>query len=264
MSKISKRIHFEQIESTNTWAKSHPEEWSQEGITLITASEQSGGRGRFKRQWFSPPGVNIYATFCFWLNIESAHIGHLPQILAISAAEVIEGEGFSVQIKWPNDLLLNGKKIGGILCETILESFSEKKSDHQEKLEEKKHGKERRGVICGIGMNINMIQEQLEKIDRPATSLFVASQRVFDIPSILTLLGERFSDHLKRFQNEGFAPFFPFLKDHSPFKSGDNITFHDNQTLIKGKFIQLKFDGSVELCLSDGTIRVVHAGEFIC
>lgn len=120
-----KHIHFDTIDSTNTWSKRHTGEWAPEGVTLVTASKQTSGRGRFKRTWISPPDVNIYATFCFWFDPKRNDVGHIPQLLALAGASTLMQQGFLPKIKWPNDLLLNGKKVAGILCETILEQEKE-------------------------------------------------------------------------------------------------------------------------------------------
>lgn len=241
---LSKHIHFERIDSTNTWAKRHPEEWDPNGVTLITASEQSTGRGRFNRQWVSPANLNIYATFSFWFDLGRADIGHIPQILALAAADTVESQGFFPTIKWPNDLLLNDKKIAGILCETILEN-----------------GK--RGIVCGIGLNVNMPLEILNQIDRPATSLLIEGGNVYEVDSILKLLQNHFLVKLNTFLQQGFSPFFPLLQEKSALKKGERIRFHDNQILLEVEFEQLLPDGSVELRLSNGMLKIFHAGEFV-
>lgn len=241
---VAKHIHFEQIDSTNTWAKMHFEQWASSGVTLITASSQTAGRGRFKRHWVSPPNLNIYATFCFWFDSQRTDIGHIPQLLALTTSQMLENQGFSPTIKWPNDVLLQGKKVGGILCETILEQG-------------------RRGIVCGIGLNVNMPLEILNQIDRPATSLLVERGHAFDVSSILNLLQQFFLDALKIFFCKGFTPFFPLFKERSALKKGQIVRFHNNQTLIETQFEHLHADGSIELRLSDRTLKIFYAGEFL-
>lgn len=241
---LAKQIHFDHIDSTNTWAKLHSDQWDPCGLTLITASTQSGGRGRFNRVWVSPPNLNIYATFCFWIPVSREDIGHIPQVLAIAAAQTVESLGFFSKIKWPNDLLIQGKKMAGILCETILEG-------------------DRRGVICGIGLNVNMPPEILQQIDRPATSLFVEGDRVLEVEAVLNILKERFLDLINIFLENGFSPLFSLFEEKSALRPGDRLCFHDNQTLIEVQFVRLHSNGSVELCLADGTHKIFHAGEFI-
>ncbi len=241
---LMKHIHFDQIDSTNTWAKTHVDQWATEGVTLITASEQTAGRGRFKRKWESPRDVNIYATFCLWLDLQRTDMGYIPQLLALAAAQTLEKEGFLPTIKWPNDVLLRNKKVAGILCETILE-------------------KDRRGVVCGIGLNVNMPFEALSQIDRPATSLLEETKQFFNVATILEDLQKKFILFLQDFMTKGFAPFFPLLQERSTFKKGDIVRFHDNQTFIEAQFDAMHPDGSVALCLPDGTVKMYHAGEFL-
>lgn len=241
---IIKHIHFDQIDSTNTWAKTNVDQWSAQGITLITASEQTAGRGRLNRRWSSPPHVNIYATFCFWFDPKRNDVGHIPQLLALAAATVLEKEHLLPKIKWPNDLVLNGKKVGGILCETILEG-------------------DRRGVVCGIGLNVNMEKKEIEQIDRPATSLLIESGHKREIETLLQALSKIFNEMLTTFISEGFSSFFPLFQKMSLHKKGDQIQFHDFQTLITAQFEMLHPNGSVELRLSNGTKKIYHSGEFI-
>lgn len=236
--------NFKKIDSTNNWAKTHPERWAKEGVTLITASEQTGGRGRFKRRWESPPGVNIYATYCFWVREDCYTIGYIPQLLALAAAQTLEKEGLTPHIKWPNDVLVGQKKIAGILCETIAKE-------------------DKRGVVCGIGLNVNMPLEALQQIDRPATSFFVEMGRQGDISKILEGMTIKFIAFLDEFFRAGFTPFFPEILARSPFKRGDPIRFHDNLNKVEGQFEALHPDGSVELLLADGTKKKFYAGEFL-
>lgn len=240
---VNKCIHFEQIDSTNTWAKTHLDQWAPQGMTRITASAQTAGRGRFQRHWESPAHVNIYATFCFWFDSQRRDRGHLPQLLTLAAAHTLETIGFACTIKWPNDLLLNGKKIAGILCETIME-------------------KERCGVVCGIGMNINMNSDDLQKVERPATSLWIESHQRFDVADILTTLQHLFISYLDEFIQKGFSSFFPLLQKRLAFKKGQTVCFHDHQTLVEAQFVDLHEDGSVELLLPDGTAKIYYVGEF--
>jgi BirA family transcriptional regulator, biotin operon repressor / biotin---[acetyl-CoA-carboxylase] ligase len=239
-----KHIHFEEIDSTNTWAKRHIAEWASEGVTLITASGQTAGRGRFNRQWVSPFHVNLYATFCFWFDTQRDDIGHIPQLLALAVAQMLEKEGFSPVIKWPNDLLLKGKKVAGILCETVMDQ-------------------ERRGIVCGLGLNVNMPLNALNQIDRPATSLLVEAGRSFDIKDILKHLQKLFTDSLSDFIGNGFSRFFPLLQERSAFKKGDWVRFHDHQTFVEAQFEALHADGSVELRLPDKSLKIYYSGEFL-
>ena len=239
-----KHLHFTSIDSTNTWAKAHVDQWIDHELTLVTAFEQTGGRGRFNRKWISPPDLNIYATFCFLVDAQRTDLGHIPQLLALTAAQLLEKWDFEPKIKWPNDLLLNGRKVAGILCESIL-------------LEEK------RGIIVGIGLNVNMPKHELEKIDRPATSLYAESSQLFSLSILIQALKNGFENNLKQFIRVGFDHFWELFRSRSYFKKGDPITFHDNQNKIDGTFDCLHPDGSVQLLLPNSKTKIYYAGEFL-
>ena len=249
--------HFECIDSTNTWAKEHVGELDSSSLTLITADMQTGGRGRFKRKWHSPPHVNIYATFCFFLEnikLDRICIGQIPQLLALSTAYCLEFLHFKPTLKWPNDVLLSGKKVAGILCETTSDPI-----------------RLGRWIICGIGLNVKMRKEDLDLIDRPATSLLVEAtgKQTIEIELILKLIQDRFNGHLIRFLKEGFQPFFSDYVSRSCFKKGQPVRFHDNQNIIEGTFYSLNQDGSITIDLSQNVeskedfLKTYYAGEFL-
>ncbi len=238
------RIHLEQVDSSNTWAKQHAIEFAKDKITLITAGVQSAGRGRFNRRWVSPAGQNIYATFAFFLKTLRVDIPNISQVLSLSAAKVIEMQGFKPKLKWPNDALLSGKKTAGILCETtsIGNDFC---------------------VVLGIGLNVNMPLEQLLEIDRPATSLFAEDGKHRDIEEIISLLQQEFCLDLQMFLEKGFSPFLPLYKNFLIHKLNDTLNFHDNQKMRTGKFKGINNDGSLNLELEPGIIHPFYAGEIL-
>ncbi len=235
-----KHIHFETIDSTNTWAKNQPGVWDLNGITLITADEQTAGRGRYKRHWVSPPNVNLYATFAFLTEKGQKDIANFSQVLALSCLQSLPY--LDLKIKWPNDIFLNGKKIAGILCETMMLG-------------------NRVGVICGVGININMPKEACAHIDQPATSLMLECGKVFDIETILNNLKEKFFANHSLFLSKGFAPFFPLFLEHSYLKKGDRISVVNNNQINEGRVERFHSDCSLEMITHDGNHVVFYSGE---
>lgn len=243
MSKIC-RHHFQTLDSTNTWAKQHADEFDRAQMTLVTANKQTAGRGRFKRLWVSPAGSNIYATFCFFIEKHRPDIGNLPQIMALATAKTLEELHFNPKLKWPNDVLLGGKKVAGILCETV--PFSDTLC-----------------VILGIGLNVNMALEQLQEIDRPATSLLAEDGIRRECEQVLQTLQNHFSRYLHRFLEGGFLPFLSEYKKGICHSKGDLIRFHDNRSIWEGHFVEINLDGSLLLKLSTGEKRTFIAGEIL-
>lgn len=234
-------IHFDTIDSTNTWAKNNAHTLDPEQVTCITALEQTNGRGRWNRSWISPKGQNITATIFFCLPRSTEHVANLAQILSLSCAAILQKNGFSPQIKWPNDVLLNGKKIAGVLCETV--SFED-----------------RIGIVLGIGINVNMTDEFLKTIDQPATSLAQLSGHTWAFEQILEPLLQKFLEDLSLLQKKGFKPFRLRYEELLAFK-GQMINCNNGEQKIQGICDSINNDGRLNLVLSSGERTILSAGE---
>lgn len=238
------RKHFDVIDSTNTWGKLNAPMLPRGKVTIVTAAGQTAGRGRFKRRWESPHGENIYATFCFFVEKHQSNIGNIPQVLALSAAKVLQAIGFFPELKWPNDVLLSQKKVGGILAETTPLSDSI-------------------CVVIGIGINVNMPLETLKLIDRPATSLMSETGKEHDVETVLNALIAQFMEDLDLFLEEGFHPFLEEYRKLMPMGPEKVVSFHDNRTIWKGSVHGINSDGSLLMKLTDGTLKTFVAGEIL-
>lgn len=190
-----KKIHFESIDSTNSWAKRNALSLDRAEVTCVSADCQTAGRGRLHRTWISPAGVNLYVSFCFFIPADKECLFQVGQLLGLSTADLLHKHGFHVRLKWPNDLLIEGKKIGGILCETLA-------MENQ------------LCVIVGLGLNVNMEREALDLIDQPATSLFIVSEKKYAISQLLEELTHLFNRHLEKFLAAGFESFFSLLDSY--------------------------------------------------
>lgn len=120
---LGRRIELhEQIGSTNREAFALAQADVEHG-TVVVADSQTEGRGRLSREWFSPPGINLYCSIVIRKTIDADRLSEwlswLPLIAALAAAESIETVAAArVAVKWPNDLLMAERKVGGILCES--------------------------------------------------------------------------------------------------------------------------------------------------
>ncbi len=233
-------IHLESVDSTNTYAKKHLAEFPKEKLICISAEEQTRGRGRFDRSWHSPRGQNLYATFVFRLA-STKQLGCLTQIMALSLAQVLIREDLHPKIKWPNDLLLNDKKVSGILSETEIQ-------------------KQEVAVFLGIGINVNMDASHCAKIDKPATSLLAETGRNWDRDALLKKLTKQFLSDLETFKKKGFEPF------HHPFENlmahkGQQVRCFDGKKEWVGICHSITSDGLLNLCLEDHSIHTLAAGD---
>lgn len=234
-------IHLETIDSTNTYAKKHADSFPRDQLICISAEEQTAGRGRYQRKWHSPKGGNIYATFYFRLPINALHLISLAQVMAYSFAALLLQEGLHPKIKWPNDIQLNGKKVSGVLCETLF---------HQDDVE----------IFLGIGVNVNVDAQQLAAIDQPATSLKIETGKSWDKEALLKKLQKQFSGDLEKFKKGGFTPFHSAFENLLALK-GETVRCFDGKKEWVGICHSLTNDGQLNIYLPDKSIHTVISGE---
>lgn len=111
------RYHFTKINSTRTYVKENYSSFDSDKLTLVTADEQEAGCARFGRTWISPPG-NIYATAYYIIPPSCVDYTNTPQVVTLSIVHVLQKEGIAARLKWPNDILVNNKKVGGVMGDT--------------------------------------------------------------------------------------------------------------------------------------------------
>lgn len=232
-------IHFATIDSTNSWAKRNIPLLNQNHITVITANQQTEGYGRFKRSWVSPSG-NIYATLFFTLPLNYSYLINLGQILTLACSHVLESKGFVLQLKWPNDLLLEKKKIAGVLVEVL----------RSEKLE----------IVLGIGLNVNANEEHLKKVDQNVTSLMLFSKRTWKLGSILNPILYTFYNYLRLLSSSGFTHFQPIYQKLLAFQGKEIVCQLGNQK-IQGICHSINPDGTLNLQLPSGSMISLNAAE---
>lgn len=152
----NKILHFDTIDSTNNEVKRLAEQGAEEGLIVI-AEEQTAGRGRRGRTWSSPPGCGIWMSILLRPELTPWEVSSVTLVSALACAKAIRDElGLDALIKWPNDIVINGKKAVGILTEMSAE---------QEAVNY---------VVLGVGMNAN-ISEFPEEISNTATSFLIES-----------------------------------------------------------------------------------------
>lgn len=160
--RLGTRFHyFKELDSTNVYARRLAQEGAPEGEVVI-AEEQTRGRGRLGRSWISPPYVNLYFSMILRPRLSPVDAPQLTLMAAVALTDAIAAfTSKPVVIKWPNDILVNGKKLAGVLTES---------SSSSERIE---------FVILGIGVNVNFTLESMpDAIRERATSLLISSESV--------------------------------------------------------------------------------------
>ena len=184
-------VKLEKVDSTNNWAKSNIA--SLKDFTCVAADCQTNGRGRLNRSWIDLGCGNIFASIVLKPSETFNEIyPNLTQYLSVVLCEVFEDYGLVPQIKWPNDVLIDGKKIAGILSETVME------------------GNTLKGIVLGFGVNLKSEEGDLKNIpDKIATSLNLEIGKIITPEEFLNVLFEKFEKNYDEFLSKGFE----FIKD---------------------------------------------------
>jgi len=234
---------FETTDSTNLQACRFGDEGDPEGLVVI-ADRQSSGKGRMGRQWESPGGVNLYASILLRPPIPPFEAPRLTFLSAVAVCRAITRcTGLRPTVKWPNDVLLKGAKVAGLLNEMSSET-------------DRVHY-----VVMGIGVNLNMRPEQFPADLRyPATSIALASGRpVSRLDFTRTLLQE--TDALYQiYLEQGSAPVI-FAWTELCDLVGKLVHVDCNQLQIEGTMIGLAEDGALLVRTETGKIEIVYAGD---
>ena len=233
--------YFDSIGSTNTealaWATNDAED-----LSLVIADEQTAGRGRLDRKWFTPPGTALaFSLILHPTAEEKPFLTRIAGLAALAIVDVLQARGLIAQIKWPNDVLLNGRKVAGILVESV---WSGEEVDY---------------IVIGIGINILKGAVPPEDLLQfPATSLEEslgpAVQREEILRDVLAgIIALR--PHL------GTDSFIASWEKMLAFR-GEEVQIEEaNGTFTVGKLLGLEPDGSLRLRDEQSNSRTVRFGD---
>jgi len=180
-------VRLDSIDSTNHYAKSRLNELTDK--TVVIAKRQTNGHGRLQRSWIDLGEDNLFMTIVLKPSEKySKNYPNLTQYLSVVLCELFDEYGTFAQIKWPNDVLINNKKIAGILSETVI------------------HGNKFNGLVLGVGVNLNADSKSLSTItDKEATALNIElSQNHIDTEEFIQKLLNKFFINYDKFLSEGF------------------------------------------------------------
>ncbi len=218
-------IYFTETDSTNTRAKDLAVRGAPEG-TLVISERQTKGRGRKGRSWFSPSQGGIYISLILKPSISPSEAPKITLLTAVVVAEALRSlTGLSAIIKWPNDILIDGKKVAGILTEMSTEMDT---IDH---------------IVVGLGLNVNT-PDFPDDIREKATSLFIETGKHFPRVRFIQEYLKWYEEYYEIFKRTGFEPIIKRWKELTNI-IGKRITV---------EMISKKYSGEVQDIDKDGVL----------
>ncbi|TRX73019.1 bifunctional biotin--[acetyl-CoA-carboxylase] ligase/biotin operon repressor BirA [Pseudomonas mangiferae] len=223
-----------EVDSTNAEAirrmagsRSHP--------ILVLAERQTAGRGRRGRKWVSPFGENLYYSVALPVTEGARQLEGLSLVVGLAVLEALDATGIQAGLKWPNDLLVNGKKVAGILLELV--------GDPADVC----------NVIIGIGVNVNMTVPP-EQIDQPWTSLRDIQGKSVERNALAIRLSQSLQRFLVRLRQEGFSGLRALWEHHHAWQ-GRAVSLTSGAQQIDGVVLGIDEQGALRLKTEQGTIH---------
>jgi BirA family biotin operon repressor/biotin-[acetyl-CoA-carboxylase] ligase len=237
-----KNIHLDVCGSTNDYLKQNIVRLEAEFPLMVSAAVQTAGRGRESRSWISPENLGIYATFGFHLP-DNRGLSLLSIASGVAVIDMLEHwTGTVFALKWPNDIQADGKKVAGILCETIINAEK---------------------IIClvGIGINVNQAAGDFpEELRERAGSLRQLTGKEWPVEEGRERLAAEMTAWLWRLAGDPQAVIDRARALNRPFV-GKEISFHHQGKTCLGVCRGLAADGGLQLETAGGELQVFYSGE---
>jgi BirA family biotin operon repressor/biotin-[acetyl-CoA-carboxylase] ligase len=240
---VGREVHyFQKLSSTNTVAKEQAEKGGKEGTTVI-AETQTAGKGRLDRRWISPKG-GIWLSVILRPEIGAEEALKITLTTAVAVAKTLRKlYGLNAEIKWPNDVLVDGKKVCGILTEAKLT------------------GKEVNFIVVGVGINANFTTQTLPKELQTATTTLedVLGKKVDKERLICGLLKE-FEDHYNLFKEEEYGKLLDEWRGMAGIL-GKEVEITGFGESFRCKVVDVNESGALIVELKNGERRRILAGD---
>ena len=234
-------VYCTEIDSTNLKAKDLAARGAPEG-TIVIAEKQTKGKGRKTRNWFSPPRDGIYLSLILRPNIAPRQAPRITLLTAVSVAETLRSlTALELTIKWPNDILVNGKKLAGILTEMSSEKDTTKY------------------VVVGLGLNVNTPLFPDDIRDR-ATSLLIETRKRFSRPALIREYLKWHERYYDIFQSMGFEPIRKRWKELAEI-IGQQVTVAAIDKEYQGEVQDIDEDGALILQDKTGQVHRIIFGD---
>lgn len=235
------RIHLDKTDSTNTWLLKRPHLLKIEGL-VVYADEQTAGRGSKGRSWLSIPGEQLFCSVALHPQLMPGQLPSLTLFVGVAVAQGLTRLGVKdIGLKWPNDILLNHKKISGILCEAAQPG-----------------GQERPCVVAGIGLNLR--GQPGATISHTATSLEEAGYSILRNEALDAILWALYGIY-SHIQEQNLSHLMKLWRTHS-HTLGKNVKIVGGEMAIVGKALDISEHGALIIETADGIVEVNHGSLF--
>ena len=236
------KLFLREVDSTNSYVKSHMKDLT--NLCFVYAERQTQGRGRLNRSWVDLGDNNLFLTIVIKPGKNELNYSGLTQYLSVILAMVLEEDyNITPEIKWPNDVLINGKKIAGILAEGTTQ------------------GSDFTGLALGIGVNLNTSEKDLRKIDKPATSISNETGKYIDREKFLEKLSNKFCLLYDEYVCKGFASIKDYYESKSNFLKKE-ISINILGNIHKGIAERITDEGALVL-KEDNNENIYYIGDIL-
>ncbi|MGD9765453.1 MAG: biotin--[acetyl-CoA-carboxylase] ligase [Candidatus Binatia bacterium] len=239
---LARELHcFAVLDSTNITARAMAASGAPDG-TAVVADAQRRGRGRLGRAWVSPAGKNLYASIVLRCDVPPERLGQVSLLAGVAVCATVRRWRVAAEIKWPNDVLIGGRKVAGILAE--LEGACAP-----------------RAVVLGIGANLNSEPGDFpDDLRDKATSLASATGTPIERARFAGVLFTELERRYDAWRRDGFAPVATAWRGLTTL-IGRHIHVAEPGGSVQGTVIDLDDDGALRLRLADGAEYRVLAGD---
>lgn len=234
-------VVFENIDSTNAYLRSIKQH---DAITVCLAEQQTSGRGRFNREWYSPFAKNIYLSCLYSFHRDISELSGLSLVISLAVIKTLKAFGVDEKlfVKWPNDIVYDQKKISGSLIEIQAETHG---SCH---------------AVIGVGVNVNMLADADQRITQQWSSMQQILGRYVDRNEVCIQLLNTMFDYLSRFEKNGLRSFVEEWQQ-SDWLMNKMIAVTSVNETIQGRVMGINEQGHLLLALQDGKARAFSSGD---
>jgi len=234
--------YFDSINSTNKKAKEIA--FGEKEGTVLVAEEQANGKGRLGRQWISPKGKGIWMSIVLKPKVDPMTVAKITLLGAAAVHKALINMGIKSEIKWPNDILIDGKKVCGILTEMSAELNMINY------------------VIMGIGINVNLDEDDIpEDLKDKATSIKIKKGEIIDRKQLLaTVLNEFEKFYIDFINNNIVSKAINICKENSAL-IGKEIKVIRGEEIRLGRALDINEEGELVVEFKEGDIENIYSGE---